>query len=304
MIITLTGTNSYKLRVRLSEIATKFASEYGDLAVERIEGAEASLEQVKEAVSGPGLLANKKLVVLYNPADNKDLAENVEQIISSILTDTELVIYEPNLDKRTSFYKTLKAKTNFGDYPELDESGLAGWLVGEAQSQEGSISLADARYMVNRLGVSQLLLANELAKLITYTPKVSKDSIDLLSVKAPQGKLFDLLDAAFSGNKSKALELYEEQRLQRVEPQEIIAMLAWQLRMLSVVKLAGNKSSTEIAKDLSMSPYPLGKAKGLASQIDGAKLRRLVGQALLIDQKAKSSALDLDEALKTYIVSI
>src|SRR3546814_19438404 len=67
-------------------------------------------------------------------------------------------------------------------------------------------------------------------------------SSDLLT---PQSTIFELLDAALSGNTRRALELYEEQRSMKVEPQQIIAMLAWQLHVLAVVKAAGERRSEE-----------------------------------------------------------
>ena len=42
---------------------------------------------------------------------NNDFAELVEQIISSIGESTDVVFYEPQIDKRTAYFKVLKSKT-------------------------------------------------------------------------------------------------------------------------------------------------------------------------------------------------
>jgi DNA polymerase-3 subunit delta len=186
----------------------------------------------------------------------------------------------------------------------LDARGLSKWLAEEAKKQGGSLSLADANYLVERVGANQQQLANELDKLITYEPKNSRANIDLLTEKTPQSKVFDLLDAAFAGDKERALELYADQRAQKVEPQAIMAMIAWQLKLLTLAKLGANKSSQQIAQDAGLSPYPVMKAQNLARKIDDNKLREMVGEALQIDEMGKTKNINLDEALKTYIVTL
>ncbi|MBX4197110.1 hypothetical protein KW801_00960, partial [Candidatus Saccharibacteria bacterium] len=101
-----------------------------------------------------------------------------------------------------------------------------------------------------------------------------------------------------------ALELYDEQRAQKVEPQAIMAMLAWQLDLIALAVYGKGKDANSIAKDAGLSPYPLIKAQRLASNISQAKLRTMVDRALELDYKSKTTALDLDEALKTYIVTL
>jgi DNA polymerase III delta subunit len=126
----------------------------------------------------------------------------------------------------------------------------------------------------------------------------------LLTDALPQSKVFDLLDAAFSGKKAVALELYEQQRALKVEPQAILAMVAWQLQLLALTKYADGKSTATIAKDVGMNPYPISKAANLAHKLDEEKFVKMVDFAFEIDLKSKTTSLDLDEALKTYIISL
>jgi len=304
MIISLTGNNSYLLKRRLDELVAAFVAEHGELALERIDAAEADVQAIIDAVQGLPFLASRKMVVVRDLSANKQAAEQVEQIISSNGKTTDLVFYEPLTDKRTVFYKTLKQKTQFEEYDELSPRELPKWLVGEAKKSGGELSLADANYLVERVGPNQAMLASELEKLIIYSPKIVRETIDLLTDPAPQSKIFDLLDAAFGGNKKRALKLYEEQRAQRVEPQAIMAMLAWQLDLLALAKHAKSRTPSEVARDAGISPYPFTKAKNLAAKISKDELNKMVNDALEIDLRAKTTALDLDEALKTYITTL
>ena len=116
-----------------------------------------------------------------------------------------------------------------------------GWLT-EAKNQGGEHQPGRRQlFWWNGSAPTRNMLANELEKLLTYQPKITRDNIELLTEKTPQSKVFDLLDAAFSGNKKRALELYADQRAQKVEPQAIMAMMAWQLKLLALAKIGGSR---------------------------------------------------------------
>jgi len=304
MVVTLTGNNSYALRRRLNQLIGEFVAEQGELALERIEAESVDLQAILDAVQSLPFLAARKMVVVRDLSANKPAAEAIEQIISSVEDSTDLIIYEPAPDKRTSYFKVLKSKTELEEFNELDTRSLANWLADEAKKQGGQLGLADANYLVERIGANQQMLASELGKLLTYDPQVTRANIDLLTEPTPQGKIFELLDAAFGGNKKRALKLYEEQRAQRVEPQAILAMIAWQLQLLALAKYSKDKPATTVAKDAGLNPYPVTKAKNLAAKISKNELNKMVDEALDIDWRGKTTAIDLDEALKTYITTL
>lgn len=304
MAVTLTGSNFLQLKKRLDELMARFMAEQGELAIEKIDAAEADLQTVLDAVQSVPFLAQRKMVVLREPSSKKDISENIEQIISSCADSTDLVIYEPAPDKRTAYYKTLQKLSQLEQFAELDSPGLARWLVDEAAARGGKLSPRDAMYLIDRLGSDQQTLAGELEKLMLYRPEISRDTIELLTEAAPQGKIFELLDAAFGGNKRRALRLYDEQRAQKVEPQAIMAMLVWQLHLITLASLGKGRPPAQIASDAGIKPYPLNKAVALASKLDGKRLRMMVADLLKIDTQSKTTSLDLDDALKTYIATL
>jgi DNA polymerase III subunit delta len=304
MIITITGSNRFLMKRRMDELVADFLKQANELALERIDGAEAEPQAIFEAVQGLPFLASKKMVVIRELSANKVAADKIEQIISTAEPTTDVIFYEPEPDRRTSFYKCLRTKTQLEEYENLDGRQLAKWLMEEAKKRDGNLIPAVANYLVDRVGANQALLYNELEKLLIYDPQISKENIDLLVEKTPQSKIFDLLDATFSGNKKRALELYEEQRAQKVEPQALLALLAWQLQILALAKYGEGKTAGQIAKDAKLNPYPVSKAQGLVRKIPDEKLKQMIHEALEIDYRSKTSAYDIDEALKTYIVSL
>lgn len=304
MIIVLSGLNSYLLQQDLSKLVQKFLDDHGELALERIDCQEAELPRIEEAITSLPFLASRKMVVLRSPSANKQFVEKAERLLATVNDTTDLVIVEPKLDKRSAYFKFLKKSTDYREFTEPDVNGLAAWLIRSAKEQGGTVSSNDARFLVERVGVNQQLLANELNKLLLHNDKITRDSITLLTDQTPQSTIFQLLEAAFAGNAKRALNLYQEQRLLKVEAPQIVAMLAWQLHIIAIVKAAGNRSPNDIAKEAKLSPFVVQKSATIAHKLSLAELKDLIDRLLDIDIKSKRTNLDTDEALQHYFLRL
>jgi DNA polymerase III subunit delta len=304
MTTTLTGENDVMRQAALQQLIESFVLEHGDMALERLDGEEVSYERMHEAVQSLPFLAPRKLIVLRTPSANKEFTEKFEQFAEDVAETNDVVLVEPKLDKRFSYYKLLKRDTQFQDFPVLDGNGLTHYLVEYAREQDGSLGAADARTLIDRVGQNQLTLQHEVDKLLAYNPKVTKETIELLTDHTPQSSIFELLDAAFAGNTKRAMALYEDQRNLRVEPQQIIAMIVWQLHTLAIVKTAGSRTTDEIAKEAKISPFTIRKTQGLARQISLAQLKQLIRELREFDVRLKSEGLDADEVTRYYLLHL
>jgi DNA polymerase III subunit delta len=238
VITTLTGENDVLRQDALRRIVGDFIAEHTDMAVERLDGEEAEYARMHEAVQSLPFLVTRKLVVLRTPGANKEFAERLEQFVADTADTSDVVLVEPKLDKRLAYYKQLKKITNFQEFTVRDGPALTSYLAGYAKERGGTLGASEARLLVDRVGTNQLILQHEVDKLLARDPKITRASIELLTDRTPQSSIFELLDAAFAGDAQRAMRLYDEQRDMRVEPQQIIAMLVWQLHILSIAKAA------------------------------------------------------------------
>jgi DNA polymerase-3 subunit delta len=304
MVVTLTGTNDFLRQRELKILTRDFLQTHDAMAIERLDGEEATAEQMQGAINSLPFLTERKLVILREPGRQKAFAEEITDVLKNMAETTDLIILEPKLDKRLAYYKTLKKATDFREFGELDAQGLATWAGQYAKEQGGSLGVTDARLLVDRLGANQQLLKSELDKLLAYNDQITKESIELLVEPLPQSTVFELLDAAFQGKTTRALQLYREQRALKVEPQAIIAMLAWQLHVLAILKAAGGRSAEEIAKEARLNPFVVRKSMGLARSQTLAGLRSKIDDLLVLDIKLKTVSIDADEALQLYLLSL
>jgi len=303
MIITLTGANDFMLRQELRKLRQKFVKEYTEMGLENYDGLDVDPKLLPSILQALPFLVAKRCIIFRQPSAQKIVQEDLEQLLDTVNDTTDLIIVEPKIDKRTSYYKALQKKTDFREFKELDERGLAQWLVGQAKQEEATIGQQDALYLVQRVGANQLLLSNELQKLANYNLAIGRETINELTEPNPQSSVFDLLDAALSDNKAKILALYREQRQQKVEPMAIMGMLAWQLHILALIKTAGERSQSDIASQAKVSPYVLSKTASAARRYNLNDVKRWVREASELDIQLKSRPIDADEAVINYLLS-
>lgn len=304
MITALSGQNSFMLQRELHRLIDGFVAEHTDMGLERLDGDEAGYDRIRESLESLPFLAARKLVVLRQPSADKQFIENAERLLVALPETTDVIIVEPKLDKRLSYYKYLKKSTEFKEFSELDGVQLAGWLADEAKRRGGKLARADAAFLVSRVGANQQMLDNELAKLLLYDPQVTRDSILLLTEQTPTSTIFDLLDAALNGRTARALELYEEQRAAKVEPIQIIALLAWQLHILALIKTASGRDAGSIASEAKLNPYVVRKSMSIAGRLTLAELKALIRSVRDLDIRLKSVSIDPDEAMRGLIVTL
>ncbi|MCP3704289.1 MAG: hypothetical protein GY954_15345 [Alteromonas sp.] len=134
------------------------------------------------------------------------------------------------------------------------------------------------------------------------TDKINRDIIDELTEPNPQSTIFEMLDAAFSGKKGRALQLYREQRKKRIEPQYVIAMLSWQLHNLALAAFA-DPATEQTLVTAGQSPFAARKSLNLARKISRADIRRYIQDLAGVDVQIKTSA-EPDAALELYLMNI
>ncbi|MBC7582051.1 DNA polymerase III subunit delta [Aeromicrobium sp.] len=304
MITILTGENSFGLQAELRSLTAAFLAEHDEFGLEKLDGEEAEFNRISEALTSLPFLADKKLIVLRRPSANKEFIDKAESLFAGVPETTDVIIIEPKLDKRLAYYKLLKKQTDFHEFKELDPGGLSRWLVEQAITKNGKISQGDALYLVQRIGVNQQLLSNELEKLLLHDVQISRQSIDILTEATPQSTIFELLEAAFAGNVKRTMQLYAEQRSLKVEPPQIVAMLAWQLHVLALIKAGKDRSAEQIASQAKLSPYVVKKSQGIARKLTIVELKTLIVDLLTIDVRSKKIGLDTDEALQNYLLKL
>lgn len=305
MIYTLTGSNTFLLKQELVKLRTSFVDEHGDFDLEHVDAERLSVHDLAAKLSSLPFFSKKKCLIIDRPSADNSLAEALPELTDTVSDSVDVILIEPSLDKRTRYYKYLKKHTDFREFSDLDEVALTRWLLAEANELGARLSNQDAKYLIARVGANQYGLYNELRKLTTYSQEITTSIVDLLSEPTPQTSIFDLLDSAFSGNTQRALQLYEDQRAQKVEPQIILVMLARQMHTMALILTApSHLGDTVIAKENNLHPYAVKKARSSVRRMSLTELMHHVTELRDIDRRQKTKNISLDDALKYFLVSL
>ena len=303
MILAFIGDNGHAREQAATEFVNGFSGVHGAMAIDKFAGEELELATLSDAISTVPFLSPRRLVVVRDLSANKVLAEQIETIAASIADTTDMVIIEGHVDGRSKYLTNLKKVAEVREFHQLDGDDLVGWILEQTKKLGGIITRSVAQHLIDRVGVNQNLLANELAKLVLYQPDVTDETVKELTVYMPQSSIFAMLDAAFSGNVSQALTLYAEQRTQGMEPQAIMGMITWQLHAMTLVKAAGSMPANEIASKAKLSPFVVRKNQTNARRITDHKLLQILEHAIEVDKMMKTTRVNVDDAVRSIILS-
>jgi DNA polymerase-3 subunit delta len=105
-----------------------------------------------------------------------------------------------------------------------------------------------------------MAVAGQLAETVVTGP-VGVDDVRALVGGRREARGFDIADAAVAGRAGEALSLLRHALSQRVEPVLVVGALAAKLRAMAKVAGAGRGPAAALAKELSMAPWQIDRAR-------------------------------------------
>src|SRR5680860_9144 len=166
MITLLAGENSFDIQRALNAIINDFEDIDGH--VEKIEGTELRVSQLPDILMGVSLFSQKRLVIVRNLSENKDVWPVLGDWIPKMSDDIHLVLIESKPDKRTSTYKKLKEKASVREFQPWSDRDLAmveRWVTAEAKKQGLELDKKCVQFLVQWVGVDQWQLFHAIEKL-------------------------------------------------------------------------------------------------------------------------------------------
>ena len=293
MSIKILSGDIYQIRGQKKALSDDFLADNSHLAFEYIDLEDQAIElgDLLNRLS-VSMLSPNKMVILEN-LSRSDLKDKIELIFQR--NQIDLVIVEPQLDKKTSFGKFLSQQPGFLEYKPRKGPALQSWLCQRAGEMQTSLSPGLAGYLIERVGEDQVALENEIQKLRVY-PSISRDLIDQLVVANQSSQIFDLLNELIGGRLNRALDLYEEQRQQKNQPISILGSIVWQLEILLIAKNSRD-SADKISRDFAIHVFPVRKAQTAVKTMSGQYLHKLIDLCLQTDRRIRHDFADPDEAL-------
>ncbi|MCC6146265.1 MAG: DNA polymerase III subunit delta [Anaerolineaceae bacterium] len=282
-----------------------------ELNLTRLDGRQASEEEIRTAANAIPFLSHRRLLILNHPLARAateeargrfcSFLENLPPVSEVILLLTDRIVFKQG-EKRWETFHTkhwlIKWAERRGEslvqiirVPLPTPYEMPGWIRKHAQDMGGQFTPAAAATLAGCVDNNTRLANLEIEKLLLYTDgrPVEADDVDLLTANTSQAGIFEMVDALSSGNAGQAARLFYR-LLEEEEEYNLFGMIVRQFRLLLLTReiLDENGGLDIVQRDLNLSSYP---AKKMIGQAQGFTIQRL--------EQIYRRLLEIDIALKT-----
>ncbi|MEX0749069.1 MAG: DNA polymerase III subunit delta [Candidatus Saccharimonadales bacterium] len=287
MVYLFYGENTFAAKDQVRKLAKRYEGSTGSNYGLHWFESDSDSTQVLTALTAQPMFADSSLVVVENPSQNKELQTKILANIDQIPSSTVVVLVDPNIDKRTKWFKTLQQQAKLKEFKPKSDAQLLAWLQQQSKAEGLELSPELARLLLDRVGSDQWRLSQEVAKLASRSD-LTVELIESLVLPSPRHTIFELLEVLARGDTETALRYWDDLRAQGVHVLEILTMISWQLRNLIVIASCREHSDTAIARDHGLNPYVVSKSKATAKRIPLEALIAAYQQVIQADYELKT----------------
>ena len=275
------------------------------------------------------ILSKRKLVVIrgtdiftQQPKDMK--AEGVQVLadyLGSVPETTLLLFTADKVNKTKALYKNAVKAGVVYDFCPLDRSTLAGWIakqlqgLGKNASRDDILQYADrCGYLEKESGYTLYNVKNDVAKAAAFADgaTVTAKDFEVCMQGEEETDAFTVLDAAFSGQKGKALTvLHNSISAEQPSKQDgvvlrFLGLLCSQLEIMVEARERGNRDGDPyaVANAMGANPYRIKKAMQASYNKKYSELKASLASAYEIEKNYKSGQIDAYLALELFIAGL
>lgn len=223
-----------------------------------------NIEDIKDIVDEAltiSMFSPTKLIVIDSTiylSQKKDIEDiNLLENYFNNYNPNSYLVFVSNSDNIDSRKKIVKFINSNGITKKVEANSeyLRDYVNDYLKKKNYKMSSMDINVFINRIGNNIDNIKNELDKLMLYKIEdkvINNSDIMLLTEENTDNSVYDLVSALLKNDNSKAIKLYKDFVINGMDPNQIIAIIASQIRLLFQVKRLYNsgKSNDEIAKIL------------------------------------------------------
>lgn len=261
-----------------------------------------------------GMFSLNKFIIINMDSyfkDKKDIPNInlLENYFDSYNSNSYLVFVcnSDSIDSRKKIVNLIK-KYGIVKKLEVNDNYLNDYVNNYLKDNGYKINNGDVVYFINRVGNNINNVTNELDKLMLYKINdkiINRNDIDLLTVENIDDSIYDLVNCILKNDNEKAIKLYNNFIDNGMDVNQIVAIIAAQIRLLYQVKRLYNsgKSNDEIAKILEFkSVYRVKYLLNDSYYYSESDLVKYLSKLADIDNAIKTSNGDGNMLMQLFIV--
>lgn len=252
--------------------------------------------------------ADRRLILIDSSGFFKGAPEELVSYLSNIPETTCIIFCENEVDKRNRLYKKVKEVGYAAELNHQTADQLMKWAAGILSQDQKKITRQVMEYFLERTGDDMENIKMELEKLICYTmgrDVIKKEDVDAVGTVHVTNRIFEMVSAIVSGNKKKAMDLYEDLLTLKEPPMRILFLIARQFNQLLQVKelAAAGKDKGTIASRLKVPPFAVGKLTAQAKAFTKEQILSYVKLCVDLEEAVKTGRLTDRLAVEMLIVT-
>lgn len=304
MIYLFHGDNTFAAKQQIQKLIDRYKDSTGsDFGLHRF-SEESDPDEIIQAVTSVPMFSSSSLVIIERPSQAKQLVDALLPQMERVPEETVVVIHDPDIDKRTSWFKTLQKQATVKEFTAKSRPQLLKWVHATAHAHEGALTDDAAELLLDYVGDEERQLHNEIAKLVNAAETVTPDHVQQLVRPAPRQTVFTLLDALSGGDIDAALRYFDDLRAQKVHELEMLAMLGWQLRTFLVIAAGETTPDEHLAKEHGINPFVMRKSKPIARRLPVETLESAYREIIATDYAIKTSQQEPHVLLEQLILRL
>ena len=261
-----------------------------------------------------GMFSLNKFIIINMDSyfkDKKDIPNInlLENYFDSYNSNSYLVFVcnSDSIDSRKKIVNLIK-KYGIVKKLEVNDNYLNDYVNNYLKDNGYKINNGDVVYFINRVGNNINNVTNELDKLMLYKINdkiINRNDFDLLTVENIDDSIYDLVNCILKNDNEKAIKLYNNFIDNGMDVNQIVAIIAAQIRLLYQVKRLYNsgKSNDEIAKILEFkSVYRVKYLLSDSYYYSESDLVKYLSKLADIDNAIKTSNGDGNMLMQLFIV--
>lgn len=303
------GENQSLLNVELTKWLQLFRVKYPSAQVLEFtysEDDEVSIAAALHQVINSGSLFSQRVFIVVRGVlaaeASSELGKLIEQACLKPPADLVLLLVDSKkIAWSKSLAKNLKKASDNGhivlkEFSNFSVLELERWIMARVKEQGGKIAAPAARQLAGALDNNFMALANEISKLTAWREgeEIRTADVDLLVTPKVDDDIFSFIDAVGKRDMRLAQEVLARQFSLGTSPQSIIGLLAWQVRVLALVRQSLDASdkrlgSRDLAESLGFHPYVITKALQQIPYYSAERIGWLYNELSDLDVKLKTT---------------
>ena len=239
-----------------------------------------------------------------NSEDSK-IASYIEENIEIIRNSVILVFIEDDADKN-NLYNVIEKNGIVCNFEMLKPTEISARLKAICNAYKVNIDNQTMQMFIEICGTNMQVLINEIRKLIEYAGEngtITKEAIELLSVKEIEAVIFDLTDNLGKKNITKALDTLNELLYNKEPIQKILITLYNHFKKLYITSLA-LEYNRNIIETLNLKPnqrFLANKYKMQVGYFNKTILRKILQELIDLDYNYKQGNIDINVGLEAIL---